>query len=102
MPGNHPYKTDKKPYASNPHGGKHNYAGKGLTMLTDIGKTRDLTPEEAAENKEVVKEYNAKKTLLTGQREQDIKEKKQAKSEKSNIRKKKTVSKATRVHTIYV
>ena len=29
MPG---YQTSKKPYASNPHGGEHNYAGK--TMLT--------------------------------------------------------------------
>ena len=29
MPGDH---TSKKPYASNPHGGEHNYAGK--KMLT--------------------------------------------------------------------
>lgn len=29
MPG---YHTSKKPYASNPHGGEHNYAGK--TLLT--------------------------------------------------------------------
>ena len=49
MPGSHAYKTDKKPYASNPHGGEHNYAGKTLLsggMLPDIEKERKLTDEE--------------------------------------------------------
>tara|TARA_B100000586_G_scaffold89492_1_gene63593 strand:+ start:9788 stop:10093 length:306 start_codon:yes stop_codon:yes gene_type:complete len=101
MPGYHPYKTDKKPYASNPHGGKHNYAGKGLTMLTDLKESRQLTPEEKKENADVVEEYERKKTLLTGSRDQDNKEKKELTKQKPK-KKKQTISKTKKVHTVYV
>ena len=97
MPG---YHTDKKPYASNPHGGEHNYAGK--TMLTDLSKVRELTDKEKAENQNIIKNYNQKKTVLTGKQEADRKEKKQVQVNKNKSKPKKSVSKISKVYTVYV
>tara|TARA_R100000656_G_scaffold9557_1_gene10374 strand:+ start:101 stop:391 length:291 start_codon:yes stop_codon:yes gene_type:complete len=96
MPGYHPYKTEKKPYAQNPYGGT--YAG---SMLTDLKQSRQLTPEEKKENADVKDEYERKKTLLTGSREQDNKEKKELTKQKPK-KKKQTISKTKKVHTVYV
>ena len=97
MPG---YHTDKKPYASNPHGGEYNYAGK--TMLTDLSKVRELTDKEKAENQNIIKNYNQKKTVLTGKQEADRKEKKQVQVNKNKSKPKKSVSKISKVYTVYV
>jgi hypothetical protein len=97
MPG---YHTDKKPYASNPHGGEYNYAGK--TMLTDLPKVRELTDKEKAENQNIIKNYNQKKTVLTGKQEADRKEKKQVQVNKNKSKPKKSVSKISKVYTVYV
>lgn len=107
MPGYHPWnktKRDSDPYAQNPYGPKNSYAGKGtgMTMLTDIEQTRDLTPKERSENKEIKSEYNKKKTLLTGSKEKDLKEKKELTKEKTSKKSKNSISQVYESHTVYV
>ena len=46
MPG---YHTSKKPYASNPHGGEHNYAGK--TLLTGGRPEGEAKPTQSKKKK---------------------------------------------------
>ena len=46
MPG---YHTSKKPYASNPHGGEHNYAGK--TLLTGGRPEGEAKPTQSKKQK---------------------------------------------------
>ena len=108
MPGSHAYKTEKKPYASNPHGGEHNYAGKTLLsggMLPDIEKERKLTDEEKQENESVKSEYQRQKTILTGLKQEDKAEAKEATLTKEKIKKKKEakpVTKTQRDFVVYV
>ena len=65
--------SKKESYAQNPYGPSKSYAGQ--SMLPDLKQNRKLTPEEAAENKEVKEEYKRKGTLLTGYKEADKQEK---------------------------
>jgi len=72
------------------------------SLLTDLQKTRKLTPEEEQDNKNVINEYNQKNSMLTG-RGQKMKEEKEELTRESKPKKKKqTISKTPKVHTVYV
>ena len=60
MPGYHPYKTDKKPYASNPHGGEHNYAGNTLLTGNKVSDKEEKEPAKKPEKKKTVSKKKSK------------------------------------------
>ena len=72
------------------------------SLLTDLQKTRKLTPEEEQDNKDVVNNYNQKKSVLTGRGQKMKEEKEELTRDSKSKKKKQTISKTPKVHTVYV